>query len=99
MDGRDIGTYVFPQAELKLFMTADESVRVKRRWAELSMKDSTITLEDIKKNIRERDYEDTHRSYQPLRKADDAVVLDNTNLSIDEQLDFVLKLASERIKP
>jgi len=97
MDGRDIGTNVFPDAELKIFMTADEAVRAQRRWAELSEKGVKITLEQIRENLRARDYEDTHREHNPLRKANDAVVLDNTALSLDEQLDFVLKLSKEKI--
>ena len=97
MDGRDIGTNVFPDAELKIFMTADETVRTQRRWNELSGKGVKVTLDEIRKNIQERDYEDTHREHNPLRKADDAVVLDNTSLSLEEQLVFAIKLAKERI--
>lgn len=96
MDGRDIGTNVFPDAELKIFMTADENVRAQRRWKELQAKGMNVSLEDIKENLRLRDHEDTHRQHNPLKKAEDAVVLDNTNLSLDQQLDFALKLVSER---
>lgn len=96
MDGRDIGTNVFPDAELKLFMTADENVRAQRRWKELDAKGLKVTLEEIRKNLEQRDYEDTHREHNPLRKADDAVVLDNTHMSMDQQLDFAMKLVRER---
>ncbi|MBI3500650.1 MAG: (d)CMP kinase [Bacteroidetes bacterium] len=97
MDGRDIGTNVFPDAELKIFMTADENIRAQRRWKELQEKGMDGTLEDVKKNIAHRDYEDTHRQHNPLHKANDAVVLDNTAMTMEEQLAFALKLAKERI--
>lgn len=97
MDGRDIGTNVFPDAELKIFMTADEDVRAQRRWQELKAKGMNGSLEEVKKNLLERDHQDTHRELNPLRKAADAVVLDNTLLTLNEQLDFALKLAKERI--
>jgi cytidylate kinase len=96
MDGRDIGTNVFPDAELKIFMIAKEDVRVQRRWKELQAKGMNVSPEEIRKNIAQRDYEDTHREHNPLRKASDAIVLDNTALSLEEQLDFVLKLAREK---
>jgi cytidylate kinase len=96
MDGRDIGTNVFPDAELKIFMTANENVRAQRRWKELDAKGMNVSLEEIKRNLKQRDHEDTHRAYNPLRKAEDAVVLDNTHMSLQEQLDFALKLAKER---
>ncbi len=96
MDGRDIGTNVFPDAELKLFMTANEEVRAKRRWKELDAKGMNVSLEDIRQNLAQRDHEDTHREHNPLRQAADAVVLDNTNMSLDEQLDLALKLVRER---
>lgn len=98
MDGRDIGTNVFPDAELKLFMTANEDVRAHRRWKELDEKGLNVSLEEIKLNIQHRDDEDTHRKHNPLRKADDAVVLDNTHMTLDEQLEFALKLVKERSK-
>ncbi|MFI5164068.1 MAG: (d)CMP kinase [Bacteroidia bacterium] len=97
MDGRDIGTNVFPDAELKFFMTADVDVRAERRWKELKEKGISVSLEEVKKNIEQRDYEDTHREQDPLRKADDAIMLDNTNLTIDEQLAFVEKFVSDKI--
>jgi cytidylate kinase len=90
MDGRDIGTTVFPDAEVKIFMTADNDVRVKRRYEELLQNGIRMSMEEVKKNIETRDYNDTHRKESPLRQADDAVVLDNTNLDKDEQLNFVL---------
>jgi len=92
MDGRDIGTTVFPDAEFKIFMVADEAVRVERRFTEMFDKNPNITLDEIKANIEMRDYIDSHREVSPLRKADDAIELDNTNLTEKEQLDFVLKL-------
>ena len=92
MDGRDIGTTVFPEAELKIFMVADETVRVERRYREMFDKNPNITLDEIKSNIEMRDYIDSHREVSPLRKAADAIELDNTNLTEKEQLDFALKL-------
>jgi cytidylate kinase len=96
MDGRDIGTNVFPDAELKIFMTADEEVRVQRRWKELTTKGVKVTFEEVKQNIAQRDYADTHRKYDPLRKAEDAVVLDNTHMTVEEQLEFVLQLLAKK---
>jgi cytidylate kinase len=87
MDGRDIGTVVFPRAELKIFMTADNAVRVERRFRELFEKNPNITIEEVKTNLELRDYIDSNREISPLRKADDALVLDNTRLSINEQLE------------
>jgi len=98
MDGRDIGTVVFPKAELKIFMTADSTVRVERRFRELYEKNPNVTIEEVKHNITMRDYIDSNREISPLRKADDAVVLDNTNLSMDQQYQTALKWAKERIK-
>ncbi len=92
MDGRDIGTTVFPDAEIKIFMTADSGVRVERRFKELYGKNPNITIEEVKNNLEMRDYIDSHREVSPLRKADDAVVLDNTNHTMEEQLSFALKL-------
>jgi CMP/dCMP kinase len=86
MDGRDIGTVVFPDAELKIFMTADNAVRVERRFREMFDKNPNITVEEVKTNLQMRDYIDSHREISPLRKAGDAVELDNTNLSEAEQL-------------
>jgi CMP/dCMP kinase len=97
MDGRDIGTVVFPHAELKVFMTADNAVRVERRFKELYEKNPNITIEEVKNNLELRDYIDSHREISPLRKADDAIVLDNTNLTEKEQLQKTLKWAREHI--
>ncbi len=95
MDGRDIGTVVFPDAELKLFMTASPEIRVKRRFEELYETNPNITLEEVKHNIELRDYIDTTREESPLRQAEDAIVLDNSNLSRDEQLETVLNMIRE----
>ncbi len=88
MDGRDIGTVVFPDAELKSFMTADEAVRVQRRFRELYHKNPNITLEEVKHNLSMRDYIDSHREVSPLRQADDAIVLDNSHLTMRQQLEI-----------
>lgn len=95
MDGRDIGTVVFPNAELKLFMTADNAVRVERRFKELYEKNPNITLEEVKANLEMRDYIDSNREISPLRKADDAIIIDNTNLTPAEQFKKALKLVHE----
>ncbi|MCD2425461.1 (d)CMP kinase [Niabella pedocola] len=92
MDGRDIGTVVFPKAELKLFMTADNAVRVERRFKELVEKNPNITIEEVAENIQMRDYIDSNREVSPLRQAKDAIVIDNTNLTQEEQLKKALKL-------
>jgi CMP/dCMP kinase len=97
MDGRDIGTVVFPKAELKIFMTADIAVRVERRFREFYEKNPNVTIEEVKANLEMRDYIDSHREISPLRQAKDAIILDNTNLTMKEQLDIALKLAKERI--
>ncbi|MEO9146781.1 MAG: (d)CMP kinase [Ginsengibacter sp.] len=99
MDGRDIGTTVFPDAEVKIFMIADEAVRVERRYAEMFDKNPNITLDEIKSNIAMRDYIDSNRKISPLRKAPDAIELDNTNLSQKEQLEFALKLVKKICEP
>jgi cytidylate kinase len=95
MDGRDIGTVVFPKAELKIFMTADNAVRVERRFKELYEKNPNVTIEEVKANLEMRDYIDSHREVSPLKKADDAIVLDNTNLTPEEQLRKALAWAKE----
>lgn len=95
MDGRDIGTNIFPDAELKIFMTADVEIRAQRRFDELSVKGLKVSMDEVKKNLLDRDYEDTHRKESPLMKADDAVVLDNSDLSKEEQLQFVMKLIED----
>ena len=96
MDGRDIGTVVFPKAELKIFMTADNAVRVERRFKELYEKNPNITIEEVKNNLEMRDYIDSHREVSPLKKADDAIVLDNTNLTEEQQFQKALSWAKER---
>lgn len=98
MDGRDIGTTVFPDAELKLFITADPAVRVERRFKEMLAKNPNITIEEVKDNLEMRDYIDSHREVSPLRKADDAIVLDNSHLTREEQLAAALKLAKTAMK-
>lgn len=95
MDGRDIGTHVFPKAELKLFMTADPDVRAKRRQDEFSSKGQYFSIEEVKHSLLQRDHEDINRKESPLIKAEDAVVIDNSDLSREEQLEFVLKLVSD----
>ena len=92
MDGRDIGTVVFPEAELKIFMTADNAVRVERRFRELFEKNPNITIEEVKNNLEMRDYIDSHREVSPLRKAEDAIILDNTNLTEAEQFKAAIDL-------
>ena len=86
MDGRDIGTVVFPEAEIKIFMTADPKVRAQRRYDELTAKGDNVSLEEIEENVRSRDIADQNRAISPLRKADDAVVLDNSYMTIDDQM-------------
>lgn len=97
MDGRDIGTVVFPDAELKLFMTADPDVRVKRRYEELIEKNPNTAIEDVMHNLQLRDYMDTNREESPLKQAADAIVLDNTHLNRQQQLKQVLHWVAERI--
>ena len=97
MDGRDIGTVVFPDAELKIFMTADNAVRVERRFQELYEKNPNITIDEVKANLELRDYIDSHREVSPLRQAEDALLLDNTNLTEKEQFHKALKWAQEQI--
>lgn len=97
MDGRDIGTVVFPKAELKIFMTADNAVRVERRFRELFSKNPNITIEEVKNNLEMRDYIDSHREISPLKKADDAVVLDNSNITPEQQLQIALDLVKQKL--
>lgn len=97
MDGRDIGTTVFPDAELKFFMTADIAVRVERRYMEMFEKNPNISIEDVKANLEMRDYIDSNREVSPLRKAADAIELDNSNISIEEQLEIALEIARKKI--
>ena len=91
MDGRDIGTVVFPDAELKLFMTADTAVRACRRYKELTGKGMSVTMEEVERNIRERDKADMSRAVSPLRRADDAIVLDNSHMTVDEQMAWFME--------
>ena len=91
MDGRDIGTTVFPNAELKIFVTASDEIRARRRFDELTLKGENPVYEDVLKNVRERDYIDSHRAVSPLRKADDAIVLDNSNLTFQEQDEWLME--------
>ena len=97
MDGRDIGTVVFPNAELKIFMTADDVVRAERRFKELYEKNPNITIEEVRANLELRDYIDSNRKISPLRKAPDAITLDNTHLTAREQLDLALKWAKSKV--
>jgi cytidylate kinase len=97
MDGRDIGTTVFPEAELKLFMTADKEVRVSRRFNELSQFNSSITEDEVRSNLQSRDEVDSTRKISPLKKADDAIVLDNSNLTPEQQFSFAIELAKAKI--
>ena len=88
MDGRDIGTVVFPNAELKIYMTADAMVRAERRYKELTAKGDKVSLEEIYENVVSRDHADMTRAISPLRKADDAIVLDNSHMSVEEQMEW-----------
>jgi cytidylate kinase len=95
MDGRDIGTTVFPEAQVKIFMTADPKTRAERRYKELLSKGEKITLEEVFENLAHRDYQDTTRKESPLVRAEDAIILDNTDLTEGEQLKFAI----EKLKP
>lgn len=97
MDGRDIGTTVFPKAELKIFMTADLEIRVKRRYAEMLAKNPNITIEEVKENLQMRDYIDSNREVSPLRKAKDALEIDNSHISIEEQLAIARKMVKNAL--
>ena len=97
MDGRDIGTTVFPEAELKIFMTANVDVRVERRFKELSAKNPLITKEEVSVNLQSRDHIDSTREVSPLKKADDALVLDNSDLTPEQQFSMALQWANEKI--
>ena len=97
MDGRDIGTVVFPDAELKIFMTADNAVRVGRRFKELYEKNPNITIEEVKANLEMRDYIDSHRKVSPLKKAKDALELDNTNLTEEQQFQKAMEWVKKKI--
>ena len=97
MDGRDIGTVVIPDAEIKLFMTASAEIRAKRRFEELTTKGEKVSYKEIYDNITKRDYLDQNRKESPLIQADDAIVLDNSKYTIQEQFDYVLKLVNEKL--
>ncbi len=96
MDGRDIGTVVFPEAELKIFVTASAEIRAQRRYKELQAKGMPADFDDILKNVEERDYIDSHRATSPLRQADDALVLDNSHLTIEEQKKWLMEKFNEK---
>jgi len=96
MDGRDIGTTVFPYAQLKIFVTSDNAVRVERRFKELYARNPNITIEEVKNNLEMRDYIDSNREFSPLKKAHDAIILDNTNLTKEEQLKIALEWAKAK---
>lgn len=97
LDGRDIGTVVFPDAEVKIFVTASAEIRAKRRFDELTAKGETCDYNDILKNVQERDHIDSHREISPLTRAEDAIVLDNSNMTIAEQQEWLLKLTKEAV--
>lgn len=98
MDGRDIGTVVFPSAEVKIFMTASVDVRAMRRYKELTEKGLSVSLAEIKKNIEDRDFQDENRSESPLRRADDAYILDNSDMTVDQQMVWAKELINSKIK-
>lgn len=91
MDGRDIGTVVFPNADIKIFMTASDEVRAKRRYDELTSKGENVTMDEVLNNIKERDYIDSTRAESPLRKAEDAILLDNSKMTIEDQFDWIIE--------
>jgi cytidylate kinase len=96
MDGRDIGTTVFPDAELKIFMTASADIRAERRAAEMRAKGDDVNIEDVKQNLLERDYIDSHRETSPLSKAGDAIVLDNSDMTMEDQMVWLKGIMAER---
>ena len=98
MDGRDIGTAVFPNAELKIFMTADPMVRAQRRADEMKAKGMETDIQEVLKNLQERDYIDSHREVSPLTQAEDAIVLDNSNLTMEDQLVWLKNIIKERFE-
>lgn len=98
IDGRDISSEVLPNADLKIFLTASELIRAKRRYEENISKNIDCTLEEVAKNLQERDYRDTHRAISPLKIVPDAIVVDNSNLSIDETIEYCIQLAKTKIK-
>ena len=98
MDGRDIGTTVFPDAELKIFMTAEPLVRAQRRADEMRAKGIEVGTEDVLANLQQRDYIDSHREVSPLSKAEDAIVLDNSNMTIQQQLDWLKEVIADKFR-
>lgn len=98
MDGRDIGTVVFPQAELKLFLTASPEVRAQRRFDELKAKGENPILADVLADVNDRDYRDTHRAESPLRQAEDAIVVDNSHMTREEQMEHIINLFKGRVQ-
>ena len=98
MDGRDIGTVVFPQAELKLFLTASPEVRAQRRFDELKSKGENPILADVLADVNDRDYRDTHRAESPLRQAEDAIVVDNSHMTREEQMEHIINLFKGRLQ-
>jgi CMP/dCMP kinase len=98
MDGRDIGTVVFPQAELKIFMTASPEIRAQRRYDELVKRGDIVIYEEVLRNVNERDYIDSHRKNSPLKKTEDAIEIDNSNLSLDEQFTQIMNLVKTALR-
>ena len=96
MDGRDIGTTVFPDAELKIFMTADPLVRAERRADEMIAKGDKVDIQEVLKNLQERDYIDSHREVSPLTQAEDALVLDNSHMTMEDQVEWLKEIIKER---
>lgn len=99
MDGRDIGTVVFPNAQIKIFMTADPKIRADRRYKELKAAGQHVTLEEVFDNLAHRDFQDTTRKESPLRRAQDAIIIDNTNMNEQEQLELVVKEVAKHCPP
>lgn len=97
MDGRDIGTNVFPNADLKIFLTAEPEIRAKRRYKEFKAKGENVNFEEILKNVKERDYIDSYRKTNPLRQAEDAILINNSNISIEEQAKILIELIEEKL--
>ena len=96
MDGRDIGTTVFPNADIKIFVTASPEVRARRRFLEYQQQGKNIPLDEVLKNVNERDYIDSHRAYSPLRKADDAIEVDNSNMNLEETVNKVMEIINSK---
>lgn len=97
MDGRDIGTTVFPNAEIKIFVVASAQIRAQRRFLEYQQNGKDIAFEDVLKNVEERDYIDSHRAYSPLRKADDAIEVDNSELDLNQTVDKVMEIIHQKM--